>query len=400
MKNMKKTRKAFYASLTAMVLCCAMFMGTTYAWFTDIAANTNNRIVAGILDIELYQITPEGEEPVTEDTDFFEGIKWEPGAVYYKNLTIKNEGDLALKYELAFNWGDYNTLIVDGESCSLKEVLKVAVVEGHIDGTGDEGRQEVLTKATEAGWNGFTEKLKGEMAGKTVTEGAETIDADNFAIIIYWEPTDSDSNYNVSNGRQTSDGAPLYVKLGLTLAATQNAVEADSFGTMDYDSKALFPVTDEESFLAALEAATDGGIIVIEQPVKLQSAGETNLNNISLIGDKAGTILKIVSGALNMEQVTAFSNNGIVVSCFGGKVVIQSGTFDGAIETKYESSEVNINGGTFTNFSVMKDELATVIITGGTFDRDPSVYVDLEKYTVTQDNDNNTWTVAPVTVNN
>ena len=398
MKNMKKTGKSFYAALMAMVLCCAMFMGTTYAWFTNTVTNTNNRIVSGILDIELYQIEKDGENitetRVTGDTDFFEGIKWEPGAVYYKNLTIKNEGDLSLKYELALKWNDYNKVTIDGKAYSLKDVLKVAVVESHVDGTGDEGRQEVITKATEAGWNGFSAKLKGEMDGKTVTEGVETIAEDKFAVIVYWEPTDSDSNYNVSNGRQTSDEKPLYVKLGLTLAAAQNGVEEDSFGAAYYDAAALFPVTDEESFLAALEAAKEGGIIVIEQPVVLQSAGETNLNNISLIGDKAGTILKIVSGTLNMEQVTAFSNNGIMVSCFGGKVVIQSGTFDGAIETKYEPSKVNINGGTFTNFSVVKDELATVTITGGTFDSDPKAYVDLEKYSVTYDDDNETWTVA------
>lgn len=267
MKNVKKTGKAFYAALMAMVLCCAMFMGTTYAWFNDTVTNTNNRIVSGILDIELYQIEKDGENitetRVTGDTDFFEGIKWEPGAVYYKNLTIKNEGDLSLKYELALKWNDYNKVTIDGKAYSLKDVLKVAVVESHVDGTGDEGRQEVITKATEAGWNGFSAKLKGEMDGKTVIEGTETIDADNFAVIVYWEPTDSDSNYNVSNGRQTSDGEPLYVKLGLTLAAAQNGVEADSFGTAGYDSAALFPVTDGESFLAALQATEAGETIEI-----------------------------------------------------------------------------------------------------------------------------------------
>lgn len=405
MKNVKKTGKAFYAALMAMVLCCAMFMGTTYAWFNDTVTNTNNRIVSGILDIELYQIEKDGENitetRVTGDTDFFEGIKWEPGAVYYKNLTIKNEGDLALKYELSFNWGDYNKL--DGRT--LKEVLKVAVVEGHIEGTGDEARVAALEKATTAEWKGLSAKLKGDMAGKTVIEGVETIAEDKFAVIVYWEPTDSDSNYNVSNGRQTSDEKPLYVKLGLTLAAAQNGVEEDSFGAAYYDAAALFPVTDEESFLAALQATEAGETIEIKQPVVINSDKETKLENITLIGDNVETLLKIEGGTLNMEQVTVISNNGIVVSCLGGKVVIQSGTFAGAIEAKYESSEVNINGGTFTNFNVVKDELATVRITGGTFDANPSAYVDIPtNYTVAEekDEDNNKtwWTVNPVEANN
>lgn len=385
---MKKTGKSFYAALMAMVLCCAMFMGTTYAWFTDTVANKNNRIVSGVLDIELYQVTPEGETKVTGDTDFFEGIKWEPGVVYYKNLTIKNEGDLALKYELAFNWGDYNKI----EGKSLKDVLKVAVVEGHIEGTGDGARVAALDKATTAEWKGLSTKLKGGMDGKTVTEGVEIIAEDKFAVIVYWEPTDSDSNYNVSNGRQTSDGAPLYVKLGLTLAAAQNGVETDSFGTAGYDSAALFPVTDGESFLAALAAAEAGETIEIKQPVVINSTEETKLENITLVGDNAGDILfKTVNGTLNMNNVTAISNSGIVVcvnnnatatlkdctvtattdsetpSClntavatnYGGNLVIESGTYTGAKYAVYgfnTGGNITINGGTFKGSVVLKGD--------------------------------------------
>ena len=434
MKNVKKTGKAFYAALMAMVLCCAMFMGTTYAWFNDTVTNTNNRIVSGILDIELYQIEKDGENitetRVTGDTDFFEGIKWEPGAVYYKNLTVKNEGDLALKYELAFNWGDYNK--IDGKS--LKEVLKVAVVGGHIEGTGDEAREAALGKANAAEWKGLSTKLKGEMAGKIVTEGVETIAEDKFAIIVYWKPTDSDSDYNVSNGRQTSDGEPLYVKLGLTLAAAQNGVEADSFGTAGYDSAALFPVIDEESFLAALQATKAGETIEIMQPVVINSDGETKLEDITLVGDNAGDILfKTVNGTLNMNnvtvdstgssygvnvggimsdvaeenttatgnlnQVTATSNSGIVVyvnnnatatltdctvtattdsetpawlntavaTSYGGNLVIESGTYTGA---KYAVYGLNTGGNITINGGTFK---GSVVLKGDGSWSEPTV---------------------------
>ena len=40
---MKKT-KQLVASLMAIIICFAMLIGTTYAWFTDSVVNTNNII--------------------------------------------------------------------------------------------------------------------------------------------------------------------------------------------------------------------------------------------------------------------------------------------------------------------------------------------------------------------
>ena len=52
---MKKstTKISLVASIAALVLCCAMLIGTTFAWFTDTASTAVNKIQAGTLDVQL-----------------------------------------------------------------------------------------------------------------------------------------------------------------------------------------------------------------------------------------------------------------------------------------------------------------------------------------------------------
>ncbi len=220
MTKTNKTRSALFTSIISLLLCVSMLVGTTFAWFTDSVVSGNNVIAAGNLDIELYN----GNHKVTESTNLFDGIKWEPGVVDYENFTIKNEGDLALVYDFAINWGDYNQMTEGGYN--LTQILKVAMVDSHV--TGD--RASAIAAGEKAGWKALDSwSFSGEMTTKDETK--------DFALIIYWEPSDNDNNWNVQNGKTTSDGKPLYVNLGINLQATQKMHESDSFGP-DYDSLA------------------------------------------------------------------------------------------------------------------------------------------------------------------
>ena len=60
--NKKTTRKALVLSLLALLLCCSMLVGTTFAWFTDSVTSGNNKIIAGNLDVEL---------------EYYNGTEWE-----------------------------------------------------------------------------------------------------------------------------------------------------------------------------------------------------------------------------------------------------------------------------------------------------------------------------------
>ena len=111
MNNKKTTKRALLSSVMAIVLCLAMLIGTTFAWFTDSASTAVNKIQAGTLDIELQYQKADGtwEDAEGKTLDFKkpsghenESILWEPGCTYeLPAIRILNKGNLALKYKLA-----------------------------------------------------------------------------------------------------------------------------------------------------------------------------------------------------------------------------------------------------------------------------------------------------------
>ena len=111
MNNKKTTKRALLSSVMAIVLCLAMLIGTTFAWFTDSASTAVNKIQAGTLDIELQYQKANGtwEDAEGKTLDFKkpsghenESILWEPGCTYeLPAIRILNKGNLALKYKLA-----------------------------------------------------------------------------------------------------------------------------------------------------------------------------------------------------------------------------------------------------------------------------------------------------------
>lgn len=54
MTSKKSAKRELLSSVMALLICIAMFSGTTYAWFTDSVTSGVNRIVAGNLDVKLY----------------------------------------------------------------------------------------------------------------------------------------------------------------------------------------------------------------------------------------------------------------------------------------------------------------------------------------------------------
>ena len=110
--------QTYLTSLLCMVLCVAMFFGTTYAWFTDEVTNEGNRIYVGSLKVELEKQVPDGADEDTEPdyvslsekkSDgtnvhklFNDGINWEPGYTVLETVKITNRGDLAFRYEMTF----------------------------------------------------------------------------------------------------------------------------------------------------------------------------------------------------------------------------------------------------------------------------------------------------------
>ena len=222
---MKKTKKALFSSVVALILCFSMLVGTTFAWFTDEVTSGTNTIVAGNLDIEVYNGLNMSAPKVTSGTLLFDEVEhWEPGMLAYENLTVANLGTLALKYQLAINFTNATT---NANGKTLAEVLKVGFVEGGIRSNTREGALAEV--------NGNWRPLASFVQNDTLKEKNET---DVFGIVIYWQPSDIDNQFNMNNG---ATGA-MSIDLGIRLVATQMSGESDSFGS-DYDANAAADIS-------------------------------------------------------------------------------------------------------------------------------------------------------------
>ena len=114
MTTSKSTKRALVSSALAILMCVAMLIGTTFAWFTDTASTAVNKIQAGTLDIALEMKDGEGKWVTAEGQTLSwkkaagapanEAVLWEPGCTYVlPELRIVNEGNLALKYKIVIS---------------------------------------------------------------------------------------------------------------------------------------------------------------------------------------------------------------------------------------------------------------------------------------------------------
>ncbi|MEE0896250.1 MAG: TasA family protein, partial [Acutalibacteraceae bacterium] len=84
MNNTKTTKHALLSSVLAMLICVAMLIGTTFAWFTDSASTGVNKIQAGTLDVQLLDENGnslEGQTLAWQKATGHESeeVLWEPG---------------------------------------------------------------------------------------------------------------------------------------------------------------------------------------------------------------------------------------------------------------------------------------------------------------------------------
>ena len=137
----KSTKRALISSALAILMCVAMLIGTTFAWFTDTASTAVNKIQAGNLEIELQMKDNNGNWVNAEGKTLpflVEGkipakgtqILWEPGCTYYvPEVRVVNKGNLAVKLEYV------NELL--GVTGKLAEVLE-PVFKTPVDANGEE----------------------------------------------------------------------------------------------------------------------------------------------------------------------------------------------------------------------------------------------------------------------
>ena len=366
MSNRKSTKRALLGSVMAMVLCLAMLVGATFAWFTDTASTGVNKIQAGNLDVQLVDENGNSLEGKTlefkkaANAAEGEAVLWEPGCTYeLPAVYVKNNGNLALKYKVAITG-------ING-SAKLNEVIDWTINDADLS------------------------------ADHSLSAGATSE-----ALTIKGHMQESAGNDYMN---ESIDG------IAITVYATQDTVESDSFNNQ-YDKNATYPVANVTELK---EALTNGGVvavtkdihtnnsedtaaarIVISQPTTLNlekkiitpdNMGNNNTNFCALIVDADTTINAGENGGIDTGV-----NGGYGINVRNGATLTINGGYyyGGGTTVQVQKGTLIINGGTFAcepysnptygyNFLIncvdgaYKNGTAKAIIQGGTFiNFDPS----------------------------
>ena len=331
MTNRKSTKRALLGSVMAMVLCLAMLVGATFAWFTDTASTGVNKIQAGNLDVALEMkdgdnwVSAEGKTLTfkTKDNRAADQILWEPGCTYeLPQLRVVNKGNLALKYKIQITG-------IQGDA-KLNEVIDWTINDAAIDLT--EGH---LT----AGQQGDAFTIKGHM-----------------------QDTAGNDYQNL-----TIDG------IGINVVATQDTVESDSFHNQ-YDANAEYPITvttgDElqsivnnatapVNIVLANSITTNNFVIPEDKDVTLDLNGRTVTNA------ESHTILN--KGHLTLKDSSA-DKSGQIISLKGNTAALRNGDHAVCVVEGGTISRDGANGNTWhvvENFGKMTFNGGKVVLKNG-----------------------------------
>ena len=110
MISSKSTKRALISSALAILMCAAMLIGTTFAWFTDTASTGVNKIVSGNLKVDIIRAESDSHIEMLNFTKAEgaedEALLWEPGCRYLtEGFRIANKGNLALTWKAQVNKG-------------------------------------------------------------------------------------------------------------------------------------------------------------------------------------------------------------------------------------------------------------------------------------------------------
>ena len=327
MTSSKSTKRALISSTLALLMCVAMLIGTTFAWFTDTASTGVNKIQAGNLDVALEMSTDgtnwesaEGKTLTfkTKDNRAADQILWEPGCTYeLPQLRVVNKGNLALKYKIQITG-------IQGDA-KLNEVIDWTINDADINLT--EGH---LT------------------AGQT---------GDAFTIKGHMQDTANNDYQNL-----TIDG------IGITVYATQDTVENDSFDNQ-YDKNAGYPVA---SAAEMKEALANGGIVSVNKDIKTDNIGDNVADRITI---SQPTTLNLDAKIISPDDMANNSKNfcALIVDAdttinAGENGGIDTGRNGGYALNVREGANLTITGGSYYGGgTAVQVQKGTLTITGGHF---------------------------------
>ncbi len=327
MTSSKSTKRALVTSALAILMCVAMLIGTTFAWFTDTASTGVNKIVAGNLDVKLmYSTDMRTWKEATDQTKLFDdNALWEPGYTQVVYLKIVNAGNLALKYEAGFskNYTSNRGKNVNGDWYRVDNYLKIGTVETETKFT---SREDVWTAIA------ATEKTLAKDVMLTndwvMLKAGEQ--SKPFAVAIYM-PTSVGNEANASRRRPSSVSG-----LGIEVRATQATVESDSFDN-NYDANAATVLkrveyTDgEHTVTGNIQANGTSGAIhgtgTAKITVDATTVYGTYVSNYAMAVFASGKSEITIKGGEFANQAPAGSVLSLIYAQDNAKITIEGGTF-------------------------------------------------------------------------
>ena len=325
MTKSKNTKRALWASILSMLVCVAMLVGSTFAWFTDSVSTSVNRIQAGTLKIDLVDAEGNSLEGTTlgweaHDKRGQDAILWEPGATYNtQEFYIKNAGNLNLKFKFVVSGinGDAKLLEVI-DFTAMAQANQFHFNTGAVSLTPSEGEKFDLLKGCTLETYFYGEKFFDEY----VLKPGET--AGPITITGHMQETAGNEYQGLS-----IEG------IAITLIATQATGDEDSFnGT--YDKEAEYPVmvTDSEGLRDAM--AAQNANIVFADDVQITGGALTVSAGQTVEIDLGGKAIEVPNGS--QDNICTFINNG-------GNLILKNGVIrNGDItDDNYNAASPNRN---------------------------------------------------------
>lgn len=217
----------------AIVVISAILIGSTFAWFTDSAVSSGNKIQSGTLKVDLELLDREnGWVSLKSSNDpIFNSDVWEPGYTDIKILKIENEGTLALQWKAK--------LVTEKQLSELADVIDVYVLPSSTE----------LSYPDDRSLDGYTKV-------GTLAEFIDTVETTTKGTLLAGEVAylgiALQMNPNAGNEYQ---GLSLGGSIDVMIVATQVSSESDGFNS-GYDQEASLdwtPVSSAAQLRSALK---------------------------------------------------------------------------------------------------------------------------------------------------
>lgn len=323
---MKALKRNIIVCVACMVMCAALLIGTTFAWFTDDITNKGNVITAGNLDIEAtaYKTAETGTEI---DIDGF-------GKLYFatEGQNMKEKTDPIIKNE-GFEPGKSDAVMVklkNTGSLDAKVKLYFDITDSGLDG---------------ALWFDFIEigadnTVKGEFTKRSIDtlpaladRNVKTLKKDESVryIFVYGMYEEADSYYE---GKEFS--------MDVTILATQANEDAEFSKTITEDDLAA-----GGTITLGSDASIDfSKIHTLEKDVTLDLGGhELSVENTSTLSTKGAT-LTVKNGNIKDDFYGTGNKYAMFGASEGGKIVLENLDIDAERSIALIGSDGTSNDGT------------------------------------------------------